>query len=184
MQTLTKVVPLLHPVPIVLIGTFVKDKLNYTTIGDIAIAGLNPPLVMISLHRDHFSTQGLIEHGKFSINVPDQKMLDVIDFCGMKSGKDFNKGELIRTEVDTDGIPYAQKACISLLCKVEQNVTIETRMIFVARVLNTIVRDDLIVSGQIDFKQLNTITYGLNNHYYSIGEIIGTGYQEGKKKLK
>jgi flavin reductase (DIM6/NTAB) family NADH-FMN oxidoreductase RutF len=181
MPVLKKVLPLLHPVPVVLVGTYVKGKLNYTTIGDVAIAGLNPPLIMISLHKDHFSTQGLKEHGKFSVNVPDQEMLDVVDYCGMKSGKEFNKGDLIITKNGIEGIPYAEMAYTSLLCKVEQTVTIETRVVFVARVLETILRDDLAVSGSIDFDRIKTISYGLNNKYYGIGDVIGTGYSEGKR---
>lgn len=50
-----KVLPLLHTVPIVLVGVkrsdFKDKRANYTTIGDVAIAGLNPALLMISLHE-------------------------------------------------------------------------------------------------------------------------------------
>jgi flavin reductase (DIM6/NTAB) family NADH-FMN oxidoreductase RutF len=58
---------------------------------------------------------------------------------------------------------------------------IETRTIFIGRVLETILRDDLAASGHIDFKKVNSILYGLNNKYYSVGKEIGIGYFEGKK---
>jgi flavin reductase (DIM6/NTAB) family NADH-FMN oxidoreductase RutF len=181
MATLKKVLPLLHPVPIVLIGTYVEGKLNYTTVGDVAVAGLNPPLIMISLHVDHFSTRGIKEHEKFSVNVPDRAMLELVDYCGIKSGKTVDKGELILTKEGIEAIPYAEMACTSLLCRVEKSVVIETRTIFIGRVLETILRDDLAASGHIDFKKVNSILYGLNNKYYSVGKEIGIGYFEGKK---
>ncbi|HOO32464.1 MAG TPA: flavin reductase family protein [Thermotogota bacterium] len=184
MSDLKRVIPLLHPVPIVLVGTTVKERVNYTTIGDVSIAGLNPPLLMLSLHRDHFSTQGLKEHGLFSVNVPSREMLDVVDYCGMKSGKDVDKSLLISTQLSREGIPYAEETPISLCCRVVESVTVETRVIFVARVLETIVRDDLIEGEKINFEGINTILYGLNNQYYGPGEVIGTGYHEGKKIIQ
>ena len=63
-------VPLVYPVPIVLAGANVKGKPNYVTLGDCGIMGLRPPLVYISLHQEHFTTQGVFENKTFSVNLP------------------------------------------------------------------------------------------------------------------
>jgi len=171
--------PLLHPVPIVLIGTTIKDKVNYTTIGDVAIAGMNPALIMISLHANHFSTKGLLEHGLFSVNTPDTTMLNKVDYCGMVSGREVNKSSLFET-LYIDKTPYIKDAVFSLICKVENSTQVEHRIIFVARVLKTIVRDDLYINNTIQYDNISTVLYGLNNKYYNTGQPIGIGYREGK----
>jgi len=171
--------PLLHPVPIVLIGTTIKDIVNYTTIGDVAIAGMNPALIMISLHANHFSTEGLLDHGLFSVNTPDTTMLNKVDYCGIVSGRDVDKSSLFET-LYTDKTPYIKDAVFSLICKVENSTQAAHRIIFVARVLKTIVRDDLCINNTIQFNNISTVLYGLNNKYYNTGQPIGIGYKEGK----
>ncbi len=173
-------IPLLHPVPIVLIGTTIKDQVNYTTIGDVAIAGMNPALIMISLHANHFTTEGLLEHGLFSVNTPDTSMLKKVDYCGRVSGRDINKSSLFETIYDSEKPPYINNAVFSLICKVENFMQVEHRIIFVAKVLKTIVRDDLYINNTIQYNSISTILYGLNNSYYDTGKVIGTGYKEGK----
>lgn len=178
-----KIVPLLHPVPVVLLGTTVNNQVNYTTIGDVAVAGLNPPLITVSLHEKHFSTIGLTTHGLFSINTPSEDMLAQVDYCGLVSGREEDKSTHIETKKGLLDIPYASQACFSLFCQVIEKVQVEQRIIFVAKVLETLIREDLILEEKIQWEQVKTISYGLNNCYYSSGIPIGIGYQEGKKKL-
>lgn len=141
---------------------------------------MNPALIMISLHANHFTTEGLIEHGLVSVNTPDISMLKKVDYCGMVSGRTIDKSSLFETIYDSEKTPYIKIAIFSLICKVENSMRIEHRIIFVAKVLKTIVRDDLYINNTIQYSNIFTILYGLNNCYYNTGQVIGTGYKEGK----
>jgi flavin reductase (DIM6/NTAB) family NADH-FMN oxidoreductase RutF len=175
------ILPLLHTVPIVVVGVKRPDRAediaNYCTIGDVAIAGIRPPLVMISLHERHLTCSGIDAFGRFSINVPDRTMLPAVDYCGMVSGRDKDKSTAFPTTWSPSGVPYAESAPIVLICSVERRVQIETRVVFIARV------EDVIAAADLELDRLHGIQYGLDNRYYGTGEPIGEGYHEGKTLL-
>ena len=62
--------PYIYPIPIVLVGANVNGKPNFTTIGDVGLMGINPPLVFISSHKQHYLNVGILETGCYSINFP------------------------------------------------------------------------------------------------------------------
>lgn len=120
--------------PIMIIGTH-GIKINFTTVGDVAIAGIHPPLVMISLHEGHFSTLQIKQTQQFSLNVPNVSQLDLIHYCSQNTGHDLDKSKAIPYEI-IDGLPTI-KACPTVMtCQVLESITIEKRCIFVAKILD------------------------------------------------
>lgn len=175
------ILPLIHPVPIVVIGTqhpaHPEPFANYTTVGDVAIAGLRPPLVMISLHEQHLSRESVDAFGRFSINLPTSDFLAKVDLCGMVSGRDCDKSGVFEA-FWVDGVPCVSDMPISLVCRVTGRLQVEKRVIFVARV------EKIHPEGDIDLEKISGIQYGLDNRYYGTGKPIGTGYREGNSLLE
>ncbi|MBU1019819.1 MAG: flavin reductase family protein [Firmicutes bacterium] len=170
--------PLLHPTPIVLIGVMVNGIANFTTIGDVAVMGLNHPLVVISLNEKHHSTIGIEALGEFSINIPTEKMLEKVDFCGIYSGSKIDKEMLFELHMN-ENIPYILECPITLLCKVVNRNQIKQRVIYTAEVTKTIVDEEIYVEKKFKLENIKPILYGLDNNYYSIGRTIGEGYKVG-----
>jgi flavin reductase (DIM6/NTAB) family NADH-FMN oxidoreductase RutF len=92
----------------------------------------------------------------------------------MHSGRKVDKNDIF-TYQWLDSTPIIMDIQIALVCEVEKRVQIEHRVIYVARVINQSIRDDL------ELDELRTISYGLDNNYYSIGIPIAKGYDIGKK---
>ena len=175
-----KKIPLIHPTTISLIGTSRDGKANFTTIGDIAVAGLNPALMMVSLNEKHLATMNIEQSQRFSINTPSAEMVQYVDYCGIYSGREEDKSILEPFEWNDD-IPILTHAPISLIVQVVHKHQIKQRVIFICEVVKTMIEENLIKNGALDLSSLKTITYGLDNQYYSTGEYLGTGYQIGKK---
>lgn len=179
-------VPLVYPIPIVLAGANVRGRPNYATLGDCGVMGINPPLVYVSLGQGHHTTQGILENGTFSVNVPSTEMLAVTDYCGIVSGRDVDKSALFSVfygELDT--APMIEKCPVNLECRVVHEFSIEHRQIFVGRVVQAYVDEAFVVEQEgrrriADMTKLDPIIYGLDNQYYRIGNPIGTGYNEGQ----
>jgi flavin reductase (DIM6/NTAB) family NADH-FMN oxidoreductase RutF len=174
--------PLLHPNPIVLIGVMVNGIANFTTIGDVAVMGLNPPLVVVSLNEKHHSTKGIEELNEFSINIPTEKMLEKVDFCGIYSGRKIDKEMLFELHMN-ENIPYILECPISLLCKVVNRTQINQRVIYIAEVTKTIVDDNVYVNDKFFLEEIKPILYGLDNQYYSMGKPIGIGSKVGSNLI-
>jgi flavin reductase (DIM6/NTAB) family NADH-FMN oxidoreductase RutF len=177
--------PYLYPIPMVLVGALVTGRANFETIGDTGLMGLNPPLVYVSSHKDHFTNMGILESNVFSINVANMDLLARLDHCGIVSGKDHDKSALFQVFYGTTGAPMIDECPVNLECKVIKEFSIQHRQVFIANVIQTYVSEQFVseqngkrtISG---LDKLQPILYALDNRYYSIGKAIGTGYKEGE----
>lgn len=175
-------VPLICPVPVVLAGAEVNGRANFTTLGDCGIMGLNPPLVYVSLHEKHHSTAGIQEKLTFSVNVPSESMIAVTDHCGIVSGRDVDKSALFSVFYGELGTaPMISECPVCLECRVVKSFGIQHRRIFVGEVVQTYVNEECVeeTSGRPEIRVLSEIapiTYGLDNRYYGVGKVLGSGY--------
>jgi len=179
---------LVYPIPIVLAGANVDGMPNYVNLGDCGIMGLNPALVFVSLNFGHHTTRGILENQTFSVNMPTTDMLAKTDYCGIVSGRDVDKGALFETFYGELGTaPMIAECPVSLECEVVRGFDIEQRQIFIGRVVQAYADEAFVTETKGGRKkiapltELRPIMYALDNTYYSVGEKIGTGYQEGRK---
>lgn len=172
--------PLIHPTTIVLVGTMISGKPNYTTIGDVAVAGINPPLVMISLHEEHNAMTHLNKYHTCTINVPTKDMVHKVDYAGMYSSKTTDKSTLFDSEIVED-LPVIKESPITLFLQEKNRIKIEQRVVLVCSVTKTIISETIIRDNHINLSRLQTILYGLDNRYYTTGTILGKGYNLGKQ---
>ena len=177
-------VPYLYPVPIVLVGAMVEGRANYATIGDCAIMGIRPPLVAVSLGESAFTTNGILEVGSFSINVPATGQLSLVDYFGTVSGSDVDKSALVESVPGANpDVPLLADCPVNLECEVIEECQVEHRCIFIAKVVETHVDEHFVTDAEgrpqvAPLQKLNPILYALDNTYYAVGKAIGTGYAE------
>jgi flavin reductase (DIM6/NTAB) family NADH-FMN oxidoreductase RutF len=180
-------VPYVYPIPVVLVGALVDGKPNFLTIGDVGLMGINPPIVFISSHINHFTNVGILENGAFSINFPTTDMLAVVDYCGQVSGRDADKSKLFDVFFgELEVVPLINECPVNLECRVVKEFSIKHRQVFVAEVVQMYIDEAFVRkigdrAVVADLTQLDPILYALDNKYYRVGEVIGTGYQEAKK---
>jgi len=179
--------PYVYPIPITLVGADVHSKPNYVTIGDTGLMGINPPLVYVSSHKDHYTNLGILENGTFSINFPTARMLARVDYCGVVSGREVDKAALFETFYGVTGsAPMIVECPVSLECRVVKEFSIQHRQIFVGEVVETYASEEFVHEKDgrkllSDLTQLDPILYALDNQYYRVGAPIGVGYQEAVK---
>ena len=187
MKTKLGSLPYIYPIPIVLIGANINGKPSFTTIGDVGLMGINPPLIFVSSHKQHHVNVGILETGCYSINFPTTTMLHLVDYCGQVSGRDVDKAALFDVFYGDLGVaPLIQTCPVNLECRVVKEFSIQHRQVFIGDVAQTHM-DEHLVSVADDratvasLGMLDPILYALDNRYYRIGEAIGAGYQEAKK---
>lgn len=180
-------VPYIFPIPITLVGANIAGKPNFVTIGDVGLIGINPPVVSISSHVQHHTNQGILENETFSINFPTTAMMAETDYCGIVSGREFDKAALFEVYYgELENAPMIAACPVSLECRVIKEFSIQHRQVFVGEVVQTHVSEPFVqdVDGRqrvAPLPQLDPIIYALDNRYYRIGESIGIGYREGQK---
>lgn len=179
---------MIYPLPAVLIscGSSPEDY-NLITISWVGTICTNPPMCYISVRPERHSHQIIKRTGEFVINLTNEDMAYATDWCGVKSGKDFNKFEemkLTPAKGEMVNAPIVKESPLCIECKVTKIIPLGSHDMFIAEVLN-IQADSKYIDPATDIFKLSEaklIAYS-HGHYYKLGEEIGKfGWTVQKKK--
>ncbi len=113
---------LLNPEPPVLVSCGGLEQPNLITIGWTGTICTQPSMVSISVRPERFSHHLIQESGQFAINLPTEKLVRSVDWCGVKSGREVGQNlphaasTLRRARVLTD-CPILEESPVNLECK-------------------------------------------------------------------
>jgi flavin reductase (DIM6/NTAB) family NADH-FMN oxidoreductase RutF len=172
----------LVPFPVVLVGADVNNKPNYATVGACGVVSLEPVLY-VSLRRTNYTTSGIKENGFFSVNIPSAEMIRETDYCGIVTGRTTDKSKLFTPFYDELGkAPMISECPLNILCKVIESRPIFDFEFFLGKILAVYLSKQCLTDGKPDLSKINPIIL-MDINYFSLGQVIGTVYKEGKLKL-
>jgi flavin reductase (DIM6/NTAB) family NADH-FMN oxidoreductase RutF len=172
---------MLYPLPVVLVScdTQPRDH-NLLTIAWTGTVCSDPPMLSISVRPERYSHDLIKKAGEFVVNMPSKEMLRIVDFCGMKSGRDLNKWEALKIEKYPSEViqtPQVKDCPVSLECKVDKVLKLGSHDCFIAEVVSVSVHPRLVDSrGRHHLDKAGLFVY---NHgaYQLVDKVIGTyGY--------
>jgi flavin reductase (DIM6/NTAB) family NADH-FMN oxidoreductase RutF len=168
----------------------VDGRANFTTLGNHGLMRVKPPATYISIYEGHHTTRGILDHGTFGVNYPSADQMAVADTCGLVSGRDVDKSEWFDVFCgDLQTAPMISECPASLECRVIHTVSLGHMRVFVGEVVEAYVNEE--IPGEegnpasfAAMSSLNPLIYGPDNGYYRIGERIGRGFHEGRRKIE
>jgi flavin reductase (DIM6/NTAB) family NADH-FMN oxidoreductase RutF/predicted transcriptional regulator YdeE len=170
-------------VPIALIGANVNEKPNYLAVGCIGAVNLNPPIMMISLNKTHYTPTGIAENKTFSINIPSTALVKETDYCGLKSGKTTDKSEIFTTFYgDLETAPMIQECPITCECRVIDSQEFPQCIAYYGEVHQVYFNVNLIKDKKFNIININPVIFSaLENVYRDLGESkkLGQCYKVG-----
>lgn len=177
---------MVYPVPAVMVSCGTLESPNIITIAWTGTICTDPAMTYISIRKERHSYQLIKDTGEFVINLTTKKLVKATDFCGVKSGRDYNKFETLGlTAVQGTYIkaPMIDESPVSIECQVTQIIELGSHDMFLAKVLGVTVDGTLIdETGKFRLDQAEPISYA-HGAYYALGEQLGTfGYSVMKKK--
>ncbi len=113
--------------PTVLVGTSDDEKSNLITAAMIHVFSIEPPMLGIGISPKRYSHKLLEDNPEFTVNVPDETLVEEVMGCGKVSGRDTDKFEkygLTREKSETIKTPGVEECGLVIECEVEK--TIET----------------------------------------------------------
>ncbi|ETP72709.1 DIM6/NTAB family protein [Lachnospiraceae bacterium JC7] len=178
----------IYPVPAVMVS--LKDKSGKTNILTVAWTGTicsDPPMAYISVRKNRGSYPMLMESGEFVINLPDEKLVKALDYCGVRSVTKVDKWKemgLHEGKATVVSAPTIEEAPVSIECKVTQVLPLGTHDMFLAEVVAVQVDDRYIdEKDAFHMDQVGLVAYS-HGDYMSLGEKLGSfGYSVRKKPL-
>lgn len=181
---------MIYPLPAVMVSVGDKpENFNIITIAWTGTICSDPPMCYISVRKGRHSYQILKETGEFVINLTTKETAYATDWCGVRSGRQFNKFEEMHL---TPGAalnvkaPIIEESPVNIECKVTEIKELGTHDMFIAEVVNVKADERYIdeKTGTFHLNKANPITYS-HGHYYEVGKQIGKfGFAVEKKKKK
>lgn len=179
---------MIYPLPAVMVTCGADSaEWNVMTASWTGTVCTNPAMCYVSIRPERHSFALVKKNMEFTINVTTQDLARATDWCGVKSGRDFDKFKKMHlTPVAgvTVKCPYIEESPLSVECRVKQILDLGSHSMFIAEVLNVIADDRYIdpVTGRFDLETARLLVYS-HGHYYAMGERIGRfGWTVQKKK--
>jgi flavin reductase (DIM6/NTAB) family NADH-FMN oxidoreductase RutF len=178
----------LYPMPVSLIGVNVNGKPNFMALAWVNVVEYKPPLFAIASYETHHTNIGIKENGTFSINIPSEGMVEVVDYVGLVSGKEIDKSEVFEVFYgDLKTAPMITHAPVNMECKVLRTIATKElteaekgHEIFIGRVINAYVDDYYITDEKPDISKIKPFVFSIDNNYWKIGEHLGKAFSIGK----
>lgn len=178
---------MLNPTPVVMVSCgSTLDEYNILTIAWTGTVNSDPPMCSISVRPSRHSYDIIKRNGCFVINLVNKQLTAFADWCGVRSGKKFNKfveTGLTPVRATQVNAPMIEESPVNLECKVTQIIPLGTHDMFLAEVVAVHVNENLFSkkTDAIDLHRADLVTYS-HGHYYTLGEIIGKfGFSVEKK---
>jgi len=172
---------MLNPVPVVMVSSrglspgYESD--NIITIAWVGTVNSEPPMVSVSIRKSRHSHRQISESKEFTVNLVGEDLLKACDFCGVKSGRDFDKFKECNLDKDkSDVLEYAcgiKNSPVTLYCKVRQIIELGSHDMFIGEIILVTANESLFdANGKLDISKAGLCVYSHGN-YYSLSDIKG-----------
>ena len=179
---------MLNPTPVVMVSCgSTLDEYNIITIAWAGTVCSDPPMCSISIRPERYSYDIIKKEGAFVINLVNKQLAPYADWCGVRSGRKYNKfveTGLTPVRATQVSAPMIEESPVNLECKVTQVLPLGSHDMFLAEVVAVHVNGKLFSpkTDAIDLRRADLVTYS-HGHYYTLGEILGKfGFSVEKKR--
>lgn len=178
MKQLWKPGTMIAPVPAVMVSCGDESEKNILTIAWTGTICSEPAMCYISVRQERHSYDIIRRTGEFVINLTTSALAHATDWCGVRSGKDFDKFaycNLTPEKCEHVAAPAIAESPVSIECKVKQIIPLGSHDMFIAEVVGVMVDPSLLdpESGKLDLSRADLLGYA-HGEYFRLGERLGT----------
>lgn len=165
----------LYPVPAVLVSCQDTGPPNIITLAWAGIVCSQPVMLSLGIRPERHSYDIIKESGEFVVNMPQASQMELVDHCGVVSGREHDKfaecdftalpGQLVRA-------PLIQECPVNLECRVTKVIPLGTHDLFLGEVILVHYSEEFVVGGRFDLSLADPLAYGFSQ-YYRLGEFLG-----------
>jgi flavin reductase (DIM6/NTAB) family NADH-FMN oxidoreductase RutF len=155
---------MLMPLPATMVSCVAEGiPPNIITISWIGIVNSEPPMLSISVTPKRHSHRIIKKSGEFVVNLTSEDNLKAADFCGNRSGRDYDKfKEMNLTPIPgkVTSVPLIKECPINLECKVKRSHVLGSHEMFIAEIVAVHINKDLLdVNGRPVIDKLKPLVY-------------------------
>ncbi len=170
---------LVYPLPAVLVSCgATPEERNLLTVAWTGTVCTDPPMCYISVRPERHSYGIIRRTGEFVINLTTRRMARATDWCGVRSGRDYDKFRetgLTPIEARFVAAPLVEESPVHIECRVKQILPLGSHDLFLAEVVGIEVDPAYIdpETGRFRLDRAGLLAYA-HGAYYELGERLGT----------
>lgn len=178
---------MIYPLPALLVSCGGSPaEYDLVTVAWAGTLCTNPAMCYIALRPERHSYDIIKRNMEFVINLTTEEMARATDWCGVRSGRDFDKFKetgLTPCPARMVAAPIVEESPLSIECRVKEIVALGSHDVFIADVLNVQADDRYLdpATGKWNLDQSRPLVY-LHGGYYGLGKKIGGFGWSVKKK--
>ena len=179
---------MIYPLPAALVSCgSTPDEYNILTVAWTGTICSEPAMCYISVRPERHSYPILKKNMEFVINLTTKDMAFATDWCGVRSGRDYNKfSEMHLTPGEAKCVqcPIIEESPLCIECRVKEVISLGSHNMFIAEVLNVKADEKFLdpETGKFDLAASGLMAYS-HGGYYELGKRIGKfGWSVEKKK--
>ena len=178
---------MIYPLPAVLVSCgATPEEYNMLTVAWTGTICSDPAMCYISVRPERHSYEIIKRTGEFVINLTTEALARATDWCGVRSGKDYNKWQemgLTPAPASVVKAPLIEQSPVSIECRVKQIIPLGTHDMFIAEVVNVAVDEQYLdEKGKFDMVRAGLMAYS-HGEYFTLGKSLGHfGWSVRKKK--
>lgn len=169
---------MVYPIPAVMLSCGEKpEEFNIITIAWTGTLNSNPPMLYASIRKNRYSYDIVKRLGAFVINLTTKDLAFATDWCGVRSGKDYDKFKSMKLTprmAEKVKAPIIVESPVNIECKVTEIKEMGTHDVFMAEVVH-IQADEKFMdrkTGAFELFRTNPLVYS-HGHYYELGDHVG-----------
>lgn len=186
---------MIYPLPAVLVGCGdAPDNWNLLTVAWTGTVCTAPPMCYVSVRPERHSHALIARTGEFTINLTTAAMARAVDWCGVRSGRDYDKFRetgLTPLRGAVVAAPALEESPVVVECRVRQILPLGSHDMFLAEVVNVLVDDRYIDSatGRFDLERAGLVAYS-HGEYFRLGRadrpfrLVGAAPQDHRPRTK
>jgi flavin reductase (DIM6/NTAB) family NADH-FMN oxidoreductase RutF len=181
---------MVYPLPAVMLSCGASpEEYNIITISWTGTLNTNPPMLYASIRKSRHSYNIVKRTGAFVINLTTKDLAFQTDWCGVRSGKDFDKFKSMKLtprRAEKVEAPIIVESPVNIECKVVDVKDLGSHTQFTAEVIHVQADSKYIDerSGAFELFRANPLVYS-HGHYFELGNHVGKfGFSVMKEKAQ
>ena len=179
---------MIYPLPAVMVSCGdTAENYNIITVAWTGTICSDPPMCYISIRKERYSYGIISRTREFVINLTTEDLAKATDWCGVRSGRDYNKFKEMHLTPEPAQIvkaPLIAESPLNIECQVVEIKELGSHDMFIANVVAINAEESLIdrSTGAFQLNHTGPLAYS-HGKYYGLGEKIGSfGFSVKKKR--
>ena len=175
-----------YPMPCSVVGATVEGRANYLAIAWFSMVNPEPPYLAVAMNKTHYTNAGIKANGTFSLNIPSVDMAEKTDYCGVVSGRKFDKAAIFETfygKLET--APMIKEFPFNVECRLMQTIDLPAEELFIGEIIMAYCDEKCLTEGVPDLNKINPFILSMpDKRYRALGQDVGAAWEIGTKLIK